>query len=228
MKKYLRLWISIAIILFGFTYSFLLFSLKKELTLTEWIVYGFTILALGITMLWFCIKSGNTKEYPMFDRPLSVIILSYCGIQVLGSIVGYVWKLPGEYRTLTIEAVFLLVFIITVVVLNAFMSTTRRIDDIDHKNVSDIRLLAASSKTIRNSLTEEDLIKKADRMAEALQYADPCSIEETRSLEERIGNNLSLLQEDIDSGDLNKAGIRMDNIVNMVNERADIIAALKK
>lgn len=229
MKTNSRLWTCMGILLFGVLYSFVLFALKKSLTLSEWILYGFTILSLIIAMIWFCMKAGSTKEYPMFGLPLSRLVCIYCGCQfVFGGILGMLLPLPSEYHTVLIEVIVLGVFAVIAVFLNSRMGYVRRLDEEDHRNVSHIREMTASANAIRNLLKEPEQVQKADRMVEALQYTDPTHRKETEGIEQRIENNLRILREDIEAGEMGSVSFRLDNIISLVKERADIIIALKK
>ena len=229
MKDHSKLWISIGIILCGLLYGFVLFAIKKDLSLAEWILFGFTVFSLFVLLIWVCVKGGNIKQYPMIDFPVTIVILLYTGCQlVLGGIIGMILPLPNAYAVLTIEIIVLIFFIIIVVILNSNMSSVRRIDEDDYENVSRIREYTASARAIRNLLANSELAAKADQMVEVLEYADPSHIMESKVYEDRIDNNLRILREDIEANDFSTVSDRMDQIVNIVRERADVIRAYKK
>ena len=229
MKDHSKLWSCIGIILFGVLYSIILFAIKKDLSLAEWILYGFTILSLLITLIWSCVQGGHTKDYPMFDLPLTKIIFTYTFFQVLlGGVIGMILPLPSESIVLAIEIVAFVIFIIILVVFNSNTSSIRRIDETDYINVSRIRGYTASAQSIRNLLKDPDLVAKADQMVEVFEYADPSHTKESKGYEDRIENNLKILREDIESGDLSNVSDRMDIIINIERERADVIRACKK
>lgn len=229
MKTYSKIWTSIAIVLLGALYSFVLFALKKDLSLSEWIVYGFTIMAFLILIVSVCVRLGDTKEYAMFDIPQLGLTLVYFGVQFMfGGILAMLFPLPDEYRILLIETVVLAVFVIISILFQAKLKTVRRIDDEDYNNVSHIREMTAMANTIAKMLKDPELILKADQMADAFRYADPVHISETKGIEERMESNLKILREDIETGDMNHVAARIDRIVLMIEERADMISALKK
>lgn len=229
MKTYSKTWTSIGIILFGALYSFVLFTLKKDLSLSEWIVYGFTILAFLILIVFVCVRLGDTKEYAVFDIPQFGLTLVYFGVQfIFGGILAMIFPLPDEYRTLLIETVVLAAFIIISILFQSKLKTVRHLDDIDYHDVSHIREMTAMANTIAKMLKDPELILKASQMADAFRYTDPVHISETKGIEERIENNLKILREDIETDEMDHVAARIDKILLMIEERAGIIAYLKK
>ena len=65
------------------------------------------------------------------------------------------------------------------------------------------------------------------KLSELIKYSDPGSISAVKIVEERIEENIHLLEDDVYDENMDKAADRISRIELLIKERNDKIAALK-
>lgn len=220
----------IGIVFIAAVYSIIVFAVKKPLSTSNLIGYGFTMLAFLIALIQFAfVGHGGGKEYPMFTPARSRITLVYLLVQfIFGGIIGVFFFDFPEILFLILEIVILVAYLIPALILHSSMSNVRQQDEEDQSHVSNIRMMTSRVAAIRRTVEDPELRTKMEKLEETIRYSDPVSNPALTGTDERIRNNLAILQEELEEGDLEKASSRIDRIINMVQERNDKTAALKR
>ena len=223
-------WIGLLIVFIAVIYSILVFAVKKDLSSSSIIGYGFTMLAFIVTLIQFCFAGySGEKEYPMFTPFRAKITLVYFFVQLIfGGIIGVFFHEFPETLFLILEIVILIVYLIPAFLFNSAANYVQKQDEYDTANVSNIRLMTADVQAVERLVDDPELLSKLKKLEEALRYSDPVSNPSITGIDERIKNNISILRDDAEDGDMGSVETRVDKVINMVKERNDKIRALKQ
>ena len=226
-KNVSKTWVVVIVLFIAAIYSILLFALKKDFTLTNWIGYGFTILSFLILMATVFAEGKGAREYPVFSRSRIKMAAFYVLIQLIfGGILAMIFDIP-DIIVIIVCAVLLTAAIVLIFVIDTTTSYIRRQDEVDHDNVSWIRLRTTEMESITRMISDPAIAEKAKKLSELIKYSDPGSISAVKIVEERIEENIHLLEDDVYDENMDKAADRISRIELLIKERNDKIAALK-
>lgn len=228
-KSHSGFWMGIAILIVAAVYSTILFTLKKTFDISAWVIYGFTMLSFLTLIIDVCFSYSGNKRYPMLDLLAAGKAVIYFAVQfALGGVASMFFSgLPLTPVVLT-EIVLLAIYLIHAVLMFAAHSSIAAQDANDHRNTQTMRLLKVDLDAVAGACEDALLRKEIASLAEDVGYSDVVSVPALREIENRIRSNVSLLREEVEDGDVEKARKRTEKIHNMLRERNAKCAALKQ
>lgn len=228
MKKNHQIWICFAFAFFALLYSVLLFVLKKSMSTSNWIAYGFTIIAFLIQILSYGIREESTKAFPFFSILSNKICLVYFAVQFLvGGIISMVLSV-SSITMFVVGIVILLLYIISALIIKSGTSSIKEIDEFDYQNVARCRKMVAEMQTCEKLLYGSPLSKKVNKLREEIMYSDPVTDTSINGMDKRIENNILLLREEAEDREFEKVEKRLDKLDLLISERKALVMASKK
>lgn len=205
-------------------YSLILFLVKKNFSIASWIAYGFTI-----TAFFLMIVDHNTKRNVLFSIPRSCVTMGYCVLQFfIGGVLLMCFDGLNPVGVLIGETLLLAVYLLLAFGLLGAESVVEAQDDYAETKIQTIRMMQADLQVISCGTQDEELKKEILALMERIKYSDPFSHEMLQDLEERIKSNISLLREEIEDNDIEKAHKRVKKIQQLIEERNAKCAVTKK
>ena len=228
-KNYGRGWIAVLVLFLAAVYSVLLFALKSVVLISQWVAYGYTITAFILLLLDAIVPFSASKKYPMLDLPMSIMTCVYFIAQlILGGIVAMCMPNLSLTTAIVIGFVLLAGYVVVTLVLMAGSRHTMSIDEQDTKNICAIRKMKLDLDTITSIVSDTTVKQSLKVLSEKVAYSDPVSTSDLRQIEERINNNISLLREDAENGEIDQVVKRIEKISHMIDERSNLCAAGKR
>ena len=94
------------------------------------------------------------------------------------------------------------------------------------QSISNWKMLCVKVSNI--SVTADTTVKKSlERVCDAVRYADPVTSPHLTHIETEIEQNIDLLSQTIQAGDIEKTEQLVQNIINQIKQRAELCKSLK-
>ena len=221
--KHSALWFGGAILVFVFIYSWILFSVKLNMTEAHWLLYGFTLLAfmsfglvLGMT--------AKTRGEITFDIPIVMITGIYAAVQfiVCGVLMMLFSGIPFGLVCI-VEFTLLGVFLIMEFTLVGVEENAIEQNDKDQAAVKHSRMVETSILTLMGKAENEEVKKKLRNLSEKAHFADVYDGPEVQEIDAGIQRNLIALEEDMADNDIDVSE-RIEKIGLLFEERNRIAA----
>lgn len=222
-------WLGALIVFLAAMYSGLLFGIKPALTSAQWIIYAFTMLAFALLAADVLLPFGGVKQYPMLNMPMSRMAFVYFLVQlIVGTVILY--GVPGfsPLAAFITGLVILCAYAACTLLMTAGASHIINQDERDHRDVSALRTMKAELDTIAAMTADASLKATIAALAESVQYSDPKSVSGIAEIEERLNSNISLLREEVEDGETERAAKRTEKIRTLIGERTAMLRALKR
>lgn len=217
-----KLLYSIIILLMAGVYSLVLFIIKKDLSAASQLAYGFTMIAFFAMVIVAYMSRTCVNSSMLFHTLKWKVTIAYFILQFFFG--GFFIMCMDEvsiFFVLAAELVFLVFYLVVCILIRTKEEVTENLDCYVEESVSPIRMMEANLKAILARTQDEILKKSIFSLAEELKYSDPMSNDALKDIEKRIESNISLLGEDIDSGNITKAAQRAEKINWLLKERND-------
>ena len=218
-------WVGIAVLFIAAVYSVVVFLVKPVFDLTAWVVYGATMTAFllaGIQAIAFS-RSGSAV---VMDTVLRTVTAVYVVVQFIGGIIFMCLSDVPPTPVMIGEMILLAVYLVTVFLMYAAQSSSSKQDCQDRNAVQKMRLL---ENDVRNMMDEaaDPKVKNALReLSEAIHYSDIVSLPGLADVEERIAQNMAVLQDELTDRKANPLA-RIETLRRLLRERDRTAAVLK-
>ncbi len=212
----------------------LLFIVIKPITALFVISYLFALTGLAILcgVLWLLLD--EKKSYPWIAA-LPKAVISYLSASFTLSVVvvlleqlskwnentsgiaGVFQRAPGWY--LGIHAALLLLLIIGIIILRGGQNYIEARDQVIKKKVLELGKLNEELQTLLSKASDAGVKKELKALIDTVRYSDPMSADQLLPLEEKIKAIVEELSTAINSADIQKQSVLLQEVSHLLEER---------
>ena len=167
-----------------------------ELNKTFWIAYGFTLVMFIIEgTIWVGFFQNNQN---LTSRFYKIPVLTVCNIYLIVQVILFlIFKISPSipsWITITMNLILMAASIIGFITLGG---ATEYVTDVDKKvqsKVSYIRNLHVEAELLSKDISNADIKKMVEEVAEKIRFSDPMSDDTLWELEQQITENISAMK----------------------------------
>ena len=226
-KSHAGFWVGIAVFFIAAVYSAILFLVKPTFDIAAWVLYSATIVAfllVGIQM----IASSRSGSAIVMDTALGIVTSIYFGLQVIfGGIICMCFTDLPLTPVIVCEIILLAAYLVIVFFVYAAQSSNAAQDQNDRHAVQKMRLLECDIQGMMEETTNPDVKKALKDLEETIHYSDIVSLPGLEDVEDRITQNLALLQDELTDEGADPLA-RIEKIRRLLKERDRTAAILKR
>ena len=226
-RSHASFWVGFAAFYLAAMYSVILFLVKPHLDLTSWVLYGATMIAfflVGIQMI--AIARGGS--FVITDTALGIVTAIYFFLQLIfGGIVCMSFRDVPMTPVLVGEIILLAVYLVIAFFIYAAQSSNDAQDHNDRQAVQKMRLLENDVQGMMENIEDPAVKKALADLAETIHYCDIISLPGLADVEDRIAQNIVVLQEDLTDDSADPLS-RIETLKRLLRERDRTAAILKK
>ena len=226
-KSHAGFWVGFAVFFSAAVYSAVVFLLKEQFDLSAWVLYGSTMLAFLLFGLQAIAASRNSSNV-ITDTALGIITAIYFGIQlVFGGIVCMCFNDLTTKYVLVGEIILVAAYLIIAFLMYAGQSHSGAQEHNEQHGIRKIRLLENDIQVMTDEASDPDIKNALKELVEAIHYSDPITLPGLRDVEDRIAQNVAILQDELTDEAADPLA-RIKTLRRLVKERDRTAAILKR
>ena len=226
-EKRSSFWVGGAVLFAAATYSIVLRLIKPRFDLSAWLLFGFTQVAFLLLALQVVAASKKSQSV-VTDTSLAVVTAVYFLLQfIFGGIVCMCFDGLPIIPVIVSETVLLTVYLVLAFVVFGAQSHSAAQDQNDQLAIRKHMLLENAVRGMAEQETNSELKAALENLAEEIHYSDAVLSPGLADLEERISQNISALQDDLNDDKTDPAQ-RIALIQRLLKERERTAAVLKQ
>lgn len=226
-KSHASIWVGITVFFIAAVYSVILFLLKSNFDIAAWVLYGATMTAFLLVGIQ-AVASARADSGGVADAALGIVTAVYFGLQLIfGGIICMCFSDVPLTPVIICEIIVLAAYLVIAFLMYAAQSGNVAQEHNDQIAVQKIRFLENDVKGMMEAAANPALKKALNNLAEAIHYSDVASLPELADVENRIAQNVAILQEELADENANPFA-RIETLRQLLQERDRTAAFLRR
>lgn len=204
----------------------LLFDGKNEIF---WTSYAFLCVsfAVNIFLTLFTLRNADVEAVFWGIPLLSFSVFYFFGELFISFVFMLFRNVAGIKLTISIQAIFMLIFVIIAGVAILTRNTAASITENIETKVQSIKMLSVDVKLLEDQCMDAELKKELHKITEAIRYSDPMTHEALADLDNIIRSKVSELKYQCNSSNKNEAIQLCFQLNSYISERNQKLILLK-
>lgn len=215
-----RMGLAVALVAALALFNLATFLLPFAHTITFWVAYGFTTLAIVAAFTGSALLAGKDGDGGFLNAPAVMLLWMYCIAQVILGLKLMSGGLLAPVRLALLGCGGLL--LVACLAVTAALGGGRRAGDMDRRRQAqrrDLQSLLLDVEALEGRTNDAPLRQRLRALAEAVRYSDPMTVEGLAPLEAQLRGGVVELGEALARGDTAEAGRMCSGLADLLAER---------